>query len=161
LKYHWNISQRPEVPPHLEKYAQFKSAIAKMHAPEELLTVDWALDQHVALNQPQPHPCTIITYEGSVAASGANHYQDCSKLERRNRHGFATSRLHQPSSTVGKSASTASVAGKKIFTHQQVSRILGIAKEFGLGFYTTDAEPDYAALYNMQLAANVQTAAAA
>ena len=161
LKYHWNITQRPEVPPHLEKYTQFKSAIAKMHAPEELLTVDWALDQHVALNQPQPHPCTIITYEDLLLRPEPIIAKIAKSWNVEINMDLAMSRLRKPSSTVSKSGIKGISGWKKNLTHQQVSRILGIAKEFGLGFYTTDAEPDYATIYGKQLAANVPKAAAA
>ena len=52
----------------------------------------------------------------------------------------AMSRLQKPSSTVSKSGVRGIDGWKHDLTDRQVSRILEIAKAFGLGFYTGDDE---------------------
>jgi Sulfotransferase family len=161
LKYHWNCSQRPKVPQHLEKYPLLKSALAKMQEPEEFLAADWALDQLVALNQPRPHPWITITYEELLLRPEPTLAKIAENWNVELDMDLAMSRLRRPSSTVSKSGIRGISGWKKDLSDKQVSRILGVAKEFGLGFYTLDDEADYAALPGEQLAFNVQKPAAA
>ena len=161
LKYHWNCSQRPEVPQHLEKYPLLKSALAKMQEPEEFLAADWALDQLVALNQPRPHPWITLTYEELLLRPKPALAKIAKNWNVEIDMDLAMSRLRRPSSTVSKSGIRGINGWKKDLSDKQVSRILGVATEFGLGFYTLDDEADDAALLGEQLAFNVQKPAAA
>jgi hypothetical protein len=158
LNYGWKGSERPEEPAYLEKYPLFKSALTRTQRTEEYLAAEWALDQIPALIQPRPHPWFIVTYEElmlrpePILAKIAQKWNVEIDMDR------ATSRMRRPSTTVSKAGIRGINGWKNDLTEKQVSHILDITKQFGLGFYSRDDEPDYAALHCEQMTADIQRA---
>jgi hypothetical protein len=154
----WRTAGRPDVTPYLADCPFFQSVLSKTEGVEENLAAGWALDQLPALMQQPPHPWTIITYEELVLRPKSALTRIFNAWELDVDMDAAVARLRKPSSVVYKSGISGIDGWKKQLNDKQVSRILSTIRNFGLGFYTHNVEPDYDELYSDRLAGHIRNA---
>lgn len=158
LKYGWKNTQRPVLPAYLEKYPLFQAALAKTEGDEENLAATWALDQLPSLLQQRPHPWTTITYEELVIHPEQTLTKIFERWDLDADMNVAMSNLRKPSSVVSRSGISGINGWKKQLSDQQISRILGTVKAFGIDFYSECDEPDYTLLNSAHLTEHIRIA---
>ena len=127
--------------PHLDALCQNRED------PYEVLAARWCLTNYVPLSL-RPRPFHIVAYE-SLATRGT---EDLAPI-------FADWGLEMPGvieESLGRASVTTKAGSmqgathhkpidhwKRALTHDQIRRILGVVRDFGMDFYTEDPEPDY------------------
>jgi hypothetical protein len=146
LRYGWNNIIRPSCPGFLDDYPAFRASLAATDSREAYLAASWCLEYLPALLAPAPVPWMVLTYEELLLRPKATLDTIASHWNLRFDMTQVIKRLQTPSSTVS-STGIAGVNGwQRTLSPAQVSRILATTHAFGLSFYDTHHEPDYASL---------------
>ncbi len=130
-----------------EDYPHFADVFDRISEPEEVLAFEWAVQTHVPLSQPQPHPWLLTTYERLVD-EGRTEVDRLFAYLGRPIPDEAYRRLDTASATTATHSNVA--AGKdplKGWTTRlspaQIDNVLRVAHEMGVDFYSEALRPDY------------------
>jgi len=130
--------------PHLEALCR------DIDDPYEALAARWCLMNYVPLSL-DPRPFHVVAYE-SLATRGASDLAPMFTNWELEMPAAIEQSLGRASGTTKAAAASSKKHGQSIhqwtksLTREQVARILRVVRDFGMDFYTTDPEPDYARL---------------
>jgi len=117
---------------------------------EEVLAINWCLDNYVPLSSTKPHPWKTLTYERLVIDGKKEIIRLFKEIGVKNIPEAAFHHLKIPSTLAPQKEHEIVVNSdqqltkwKKILSKKQIENILNVVSEFGLGFYSEDPEPDY------------------
>lgn len=124
--------------------------LRKINTKEEILAATWCLDNYVPLSYKKPHPWTMVVYEKLAKEGEREIGRYFNEIGEKKIPPLAIKHSKRASSLALKDeAKNVSQAGiqlskwKKSLSEKQIERILRIVADFGLDFYSNDAEPDY------------------
>ena len=128
-------------------YPQFQATFDWIREPEEVLAFEWAMQTHVPLSQPLPHPWLLTTYEGLVKR-GAEEVARIFKFLGEPVPSVAYRRLTTASATTVSDSNV--MAGKdpllgwqSRLSSKQIANVLRVTKAMGIDYYKEDVEPNY------------------
>lgn len=131
-----------------EDYPQFAAVYERIREPEEVLAFEWAIQTHVPLSQPQPHPWFLTTYERLVD-DGRTEVDRIFAYLGRPAPEAAYGQLRTASATTAEHSNVAS--GKNPLegwttrlSSVQIGNVLRVAHDMGVECYSEELHPDYA-----------------
>ena len=146
----WNALRKEDctIPNFLfEDYPHFADVFERIQAPEEVLAFEWAVQTHIPLNQPHPHPWLLTTYERLVD-EGRTEVDRLFAYLGRPVPTDAYRRLDTASATTVENSNV--TLGKNPLegwttrlTPAQVDRVLRVTHDMGVDFYSEALRPDY------------------
>lgn len=146
----WRNPTQPDAAEFLAAHPRFREVFARVQTPEEILALTWAVDTFVPLASVEAGKILIVSYEelrrdpGGVLAPvfAAWNVPPLRSLGRAAERRSAT--------TVGRTV--APIDGwQQRLDHDCVRRILDVCHQLGLEFYSGDAYPDAASLWDAGL----------
>lgn len=140
--------KRKSLPADLQRdYPHLIPINERIKSREESLALTWAIDTHIPLNTPKPHPWHLVTYE-SLVTNGEEAIDHIFQYLGKPVPLQAYHQLRIPSATTEDnspfSQGHSALSGwKKALSSEQIDNILRVVHEVGLDFYTDELQPDY------------------
>lgn len=139
----WRTSLRPECPPYLDDYPEFRSILSKTQRIEEHLAALWALDQLPPLMQEGPSPWIVVTYEELLLRLEETMSRISRECKFKIDLDAAKERARKPSSVVHDSGMSGIEGWRHQLSEKQIARIIETVHGFGIHFYNEQIEPEY------------------
>ena len=139
------------IPPGLMKdYPHFGDVFARISEPEEVLTFEWAMQTHVPLSQPEPHPWFVTTYE-TLVERGRSEIERLFAYLEEEVPAAAYARLEVASATTAEKSNIATgrnplTGWRERLTAKQIDNVLRVCRDMGIDYYSDELLPDYACL---------------
>lgn len=130
-----------------DDYPQFRDVFDRIQEPEEVLAFEWAVQTHVPLSQPLPHPWLVTTYERLVE-HGREEVERIFEYLGEPVPSAAYDSLRTASATTVSDSNVAAgknplTGWKSRLTTVQIDNILRVVREMGVDYYSGDLLPDY------------------
>jgi len=134
-------------------YPEYKAVFESISEPEELLAFEWALQAHIPLSTPRPHPWHFTTYEWMVER-GREEVDRLFAYLGEPVPEAAYSQLRVASATTASESNVSQGRNplegwRRTLTEVQISRILSVTHRMGADYYGEDLVPNSEALARM------------
>jgi hypothetical protein len=124
--------------------------LKNLETPEERLAATWCLDTYLPLYTSASHPWMTIIYERCFQKGQQDIISIFNAIGQKRIPRAVLRNMKMPSRMTNKSEGKTIQSGEKqlakwrqSLTEHQITRILRVVSDFGLDFYTKDAEPNY------------------